>query len=214
MPPKQDSLVQQWMQREKAAVDYARTRDRRIVELEADIARLHGELRVHDAAESSKALLERQQKTTAAVVHDKRIAELEAAVARLHGELRVPDATESSKALLERQQKTTAAVVHDLTVEIEQLRTQLARTRALHKAAPPSTNPSSSHLTKLETIADMARAGLVEELRIQKKSEPTLQEAILILDREDFIPVRWLPLKRALQSLQGASRLEPKRARR
>jgi hypothetical protein len=168
---KQDTLVQQWMQREKTAVDYARTRDKRIVELEADIARLHGELRVHDVAESSKAVLERQQ-------------------------------------------KTTAAVVHDLTVEIEQLRTQLARARALHKSAPPSINPSSSHLTKLETIADMARAGLAEELRIQKKSEPTLQEAILILDREDFIPVRWLPLKRALKSLQGVSRLEPKRARR
>jgi uncharacterized small protein (DUF1192 family) len=213
LPPKQDSLVQQWMQREKSAVDYARTRDKRIVELEADIARLHGELRVHDTAESSNALLERQQKTTSAVVHDKRIAELEAAVARLHGELRVHNA-ESSKALLERQQKTTAAVVHDLTVEIEQLRTQLARARALHKASPPSANPSSSHLTKLETIADMARAGLAEELRIQKKPEPTLQETILILDREDFIPVRWLPLKRALQSLQLISRLEPKRARR
>jgi hypothetical protein len=202
------------MQREKTAVDYARTRDKRIVELEAAVAQLQGELGVHDAAQSRKASLERQQKTTAGVVHDKRIAELEAAVARLHGELRVHDAAESSKALLERQQKTTAAVVHDLTVEIEQLRTQLARARALHKAAPPSTNPSSSQLTKLETIADMARAGLAEELRIQKKPEPTLQEAILILDREDFIPVRWLPLKRALQSLQGVSRLEPKRARR
>ena len=171
MPQKHDPLVRQWMQREKSAVDYARTRDRRIVELEADIARLHGELRVHDAVESSKVLLERQQ-------------------------------------------KTTAAVVHDLTVEIERLRTQLAQGRALHKAAPTSANPSSSHLTKLETIVDMARAGLAEELRIQKKSEPTLQEAILILDREDFIPVRWLPLKRALQSLQGVPRLEPKRTRR
>ena len=104
--------------------------------------------------------------------------------------------------------------IHDLTVEIEHLRTQLAQGRALHKAAPPSANPSSSHLTKLESIADMARAGLAEELRIQKKAEPTLQEAILILDREDFIPVRWLPLKRALQSLQGVPRLEPKRTRR
>ena len=171
MAQKQDPLVKQWMQREKTAVDYARTRDKRIVELEADVARLHDELRVHDAAESSKALLERQQ-------------------------------------------KTTAAVVHDLTVEIERLRTQLAQGRALHKATPPGANPSSSHLTKLESIADMARAGLAEELRIQKKAEPTLQEAILILDRDDFIPVRWLPLKRALQSLQLISRLEPKRARR
>ena len=214
MPQKQDPLVRQWMQREKSAVDYARTRDKRIVELEADVARLHGELRVHDTAESSKALLERQQKTTSAVVHDKRIAELEAAVARLHDELRVDDAAESSKALLERQQKTTAAVVHDLTVEIEQLRAQLSRARALHKADPPSANPTSGQLSKLETVAHMARAGLAEELRIQKKPEPTLQEAILISDGEDLIHIHWLPLKRALQSLQVVSRPEPKRARR
>src|SRR5438477_12783725 len=94
LPQKYDPLVRQWMQREKSAVDYARTRDRRIVELEADIARLHDELRLHDTAESSKALLERQQRTTAGVAHDKRIAELEAAVARLHDELRVHDAAE------------------------------------------------------------------------------------------------------------------------
>jgi uncharacterized small protein (DUF1192 family) len=211
---KQDSLIAQWMQREKTAVDYARTRDKRIAELEADVARLHGERRGHDAAKSSTALLEEQQKTSAEVVHDKRIAKLEADVARLHGELRGQDAAESSKALLERQQKTTAAVVHDLTVEIEQLRTQLARDRALHKAPPPSANANSSHLSKLAIVADMARAGLAEELRIQKQPEPTLQESILISDGEDLISIRWLPLKRALQSLQVIARLEPKRARR
>jgi len=168
---KQDILVRQWMEREKTAVDYARTRDKRIAELEADVARLHAELRVHDAAESRKALLERQH-------------------------------------------EAATALGKDLTGEIEQLRTQLVRARALHKAPPPNANPSSSHLSKLETVVDMARAGLAEELRIQKKPEPTLQEAILISDGEDLIHIHWLPLKRALQSLQVLSRLEPKRARR
>jgi hypothetical protein len=159
------------MEREKIAVDYSRTRDKRIVELEADIARLHSELRVLDAAESRKALLQRQQ-------------------------------------------EATTALGKDLTGEIEQLRTQLVRARAPHKAPPPNANPSSGYLSKLETVADMARAGLTEEFRIQKKPEPTLQEAILLFDGEDLLPVRWLPLKRALQSLQVIARLEPKRARR
>ena len=158
------------MEREKIAVDYSRTRDKRIVELEADVARLHSELRVHDAAESRKALLQRQQ-------------------------------------------EAATGLGKDLTVEIEQLRTQLVRARAVHKA-PPSVNPSSSYVSKLETVADIARAGLAEEFRIQKKPEPTLQDAILIFDGEDLLPVRWLPLKKALQSLQVISRLEPKRARR
>ena len=159
------------MEREKTAVDYARTRDKRIAELEADVARLHAELRVHEAAESRKALLERQH-------------------------------------------EAATALGKDLTGEIEQLRTQLVRARALHKAPPPSANPISGHLSKLETVAHMARAGLAEELRIQKKPEPTLQEAILISDGEDLIHIHWLPLKRALQSLQVLSRPEPKRARR
>ena len=159
------------MEREKIAVDYSRTRDKRIAELEADVARLHSELRVHDAAESRKALLQRQQ-------------------------------------------EAATGLGKDLTMEIEQLRTQLVRARAPHKAPPPNTDPSSSYVSKLENVADIARAGLAEEFRIQKKPEPTLQDAILIFDGEDLLPVRWLPLKRALQSLQVISRLEPKRARR
>ena len=171
MALKQDNLVKQWMEREKIAVDYSRTRDKRITELEADVARLHSELRVHDAAESRKALLQRQQ-------------------------------------------EAATGLGKDLTGEIEQLRTQLVRARAAHKAPPPSAAPSSSYVSKLETVADIARAGLAEEFRIQKKPEPTLQDAILIFDGEDLLPVRWLPLKRALQSLQVLSRPEPKRARR
>ena len=171
MAPKQDPLVRQWMEREKIAVDYSRTRDKRIVELEADVARLHSELRVHDAAESRKALLQKQQ--------------------------------EAAKGLGK-----------DLSGEIEQLRTQLVRARAAHKAPPPSATPSSSYVRKLETVADIARACLAEEFRIQKKPDPTLQDAILIFDREDLLSARWLPLKKALQSLQVISRLEPKRARR
>src|SRR5205823_12781166 len=67
LSPKQDILVKQWMEREKTAVDYARTRDKRIAELEADVARLHAELRVHEAAESRKALLERQHEAATAL---------------------------------------------------------------------------------------------------------------------------------------------------
>jgi hypothetical protein len=54
---KQDTLLKQWMEREKAAVDYARNCDKRIVELEADVARLQSQLRGQGAVETATLLV-------------------------------------------------------------------------------------------------------------------------------------------------------------
>lgn len=167
---KSDTLLKHWMEREKVAVDYARTCDKRIAELQADVARLQNTPRQGGGAEPSKVLLERQ---------------LEAA----------------------------KAFVRNLTGEIEQLRAQLAQAEALSRVPVQKTNLNSGRLAKLEALADAARAGLAEELRIQKKPEPTLEEAILISDEEDLIPARWLPLKKALQALHVMPLQEAQKAR-
>lgn len=168
---KQDTLLRQWMQREKAAVDYARTCDKRIAELQADVARLQNTPRQGGGAEPSKVLLERQL-------------------------------------------VATKSFIKNLTEEIEQLRAQLVQAEALSRAPVQKANLNLGRLTKLETLADAARTGLAEELRIHKKPEPTLEETILIADEEDLIPARWLALKRALKSLQVISFLEAPKARR
>jgi hypothetical protein len=159
---KQDSLLKDWMSREKAAVDYARTCDKRIAQLVAETDELKSQLRAQMAAGARKLELERQ---------------LEA----------------------------TTALVKGMTVEIERLQRQLVKARALYKAPPRASNASLPRLSKLQAVIDIATAGLAEELRILRKPEPALQETILISEGEDLIPPRWLPLKTALQSLQGMS---------
>ena len=54
---KQDHLLKEWMAREKAAVDYARTRDKRIAQLEAEADQLQSQLRAQGAAEARKPAL-------------------------------------------------------------------------------------------------------------------------------------------------------------
>jgi hypothetical protein len=159
---KQDNLLKDWMSREKAAVDYARTCDKRIVQLVAETDELKSQLRAHIAAAARKLVLERQ---------------LEA----------------------------TTALVKSMTVEIDRLQAQLVKARALYKTPPRTSNASLPRLTKLQAVVDIATAGLAEELRILRKPEPALQETILISEGEDLIPPRWLPLRTALQSLQGMS---------
>ena len=162
MTQKQDNLLKEWMSREKAAVDYARTCDKRIAQLVAEADELKSQLRAHIAAAARKLVLERQ---------------LEA----------------------------TTALVKSMTVEIDRLQAQLVKARALYKAPSKTSNASLPRLTKLQAVVDIAKAGLAEELRILRKPEPALQETILISEGEDLIPPRWLPLKTALQSLQGMS---------
>ena len=170
MALKQDHLLKEWMSREKAAVDYARTRDKRIAQLEAEADQLHGQLRAQGAADARKPALERQ---------------LEA----------------------------TTAIVKNMTAEVDHLQAQLVKARALSKTPPKTTNTNLSRLSKLQAVADTAKAGLAEELRILRKPEPALEETILIAEGEDFIPPRWLPLRTALQSLQSISSADTKRPR-
>ena len=170
MALKQDHLLKEWMAREKAAVDYARTRDKRIAQLEAEADQLQGQLRAQGAAEARKPALERQ---------------LEA----------------------------TTAIVKNMTAEVDHLQAQLAKARALYKAPPKNSSASLTRLSKLQAVADTAKAGLAEELRILRKPEPALQETILIAEGEDLIPPRWLPLKTALQSLQSIPASDTKKPR-
>ena len=159
MATKQDTLLKQWMEREKAAVDYARNCDKRIVELEADLARLQSQNRGQGAVE------------------------------------------------------TATLLVKNLNAAIEHLRAQLTRAETLAKAQLQNTPLRTNRLAKLEAVAAIANAGLAEELRILKKEEPALEETLLISDGEDLIPPRWLPLKTALQSLDGMTLLETKKGR-
>ena len=57
MATKQDTLLKQWMEREKAAVDHARNCDKRIVDLEADLARLQTQLRGQGGVDSATLLV-------------------------------------------------------------------------------------------------------------------------------------------------------------
>jgi hypothetical protein len=147
------------MEREKAAVDYARNCDKRIVELEADLARVQSQLRGQGAVD------------------------------------------------------TAALLVKNMNAAIEHLRAQLTRAETLAKAQLQNAAPRTNRLAKLEAVVAMAIAGLAEELRILKKEEPALEETLLISDGEDLIPPRWLPLKTALQSLEGMALLEAKKGR-
>ena len=159
MATKQDTLLKQWMEREKAAVDYARNCDKRIVELEADLARVQTQLRGQGAVD------------------------------------------------------TAGLLVKNMNTAIEHLRAQLTRAEILAKAQLQNAAPRTNRLAKLEAVVAMAIAGLAEELRILKKEEPALEETLLISDGEDLIPPRWLPLKTALQSLEGMALLEAKKGR-
>ena len=159
MATKQETLLKQWMEREKAAIDHARNCDKRIVELEADLARLQSQLRGQGAVE------------------------------------------------------TATLLVKNMNAAIEHLRAQLTRGETLAKAQLQNAPTRTNRLVKLEAVAAMANAGLTEELRILKKEEPALEETLLISDGEDLIPPRWLPLKTALQALEGATLLEMKKGR-
>jgi hypothetical protein len=64
---KQDNLLKQWMEREKAAVDYARTCDKRIAELEADASRRQKQLREHPPANPYQPALEKHVEATTAL---------------------------------------------------------------------------------------------------------------------------------------------------
>jgi chromosome segregation ATPase len=195
---KQDNLLKEWMSREKAAVDYARTCDKRIAQLvaEADELKRTGDKQIAQLVAEADEL-----KRTC----DKRIAQLVAEADELKGQLRAQRAEQARKPALERQLEATTALVKSMTVEIDRLQAQLVKARALYKTPPKPSNASLPRLTKLQAVVDIAKAGLAEELRIMRKPEPALQETILISEGEDLIPPRWLPLKTALQSLQGIS---------
>lgn len=155
---KEDTLLKQWMNREKVAVDYGRLCDKRIAELEGQISERQAHIRTSVA----------------------------------------------SKTGLEQQITVTESIVKELSTEIEQLRALLSH------AKKPSKERSEYALTKmrvlqLEAIVETAKAGLEEELRIAKKNESTLQDAILVWEGEDLIPARWLALKRALQPLRSTT---------
>jgi chromosome segregation ATPase len=188
---KQDNLLKEWMSREKAAVDYARTCDKRIAQLVAEADELKGQL---------PAQMAEQART-----YDKRIARLVAEADELKRQLRAQMAEQARKPALERQLEATTALVKSMTAEIDRLQAQLVKARALYKTPPKPSNANLPRLTKLQAVVDIAKAGLAEELRIMRKPEPALQETILISEGEDLIPPRWLPLKTALQSLQGIS---------
>jgi hypothetical protein len=79
---KQDNLLKQWMEREKAAVDYARTCDKRIVELEADATRRQTQVRDHQPANAYQPVLEKHLEATTALFKNV-TAEIEALRAQL-----------------------------------------------------------------------------------------------------------------------------------
>lgn len=163
------------MEREKAAVDYGRNCDRRIAELEAQISQ-HEKPNMAPGTDGPlpKTLSERK------------------------GDDHTPAAPPE---LAKRLEGTTAAAT-ELFARIQGLLTELA-SRGLLEQDFTKDDPLTSRLAKLEAIALMAREGLARELRIVKKTEPDLDESILISDGDDLIPARWLPLRKALQALDG-----------
>jgi hypothetical protein len=67
---KQDTLLKQWMDREKAAVDYGRLCDKRIAELEGRMSHLQAELEGMRAGEASRTASERQLAAATSVVRE------------------------------------------------------------------------------------------------------------------------------------------------
>jgi hypothetical protein len=172
----QEALIKHWMEREKAAVDYSRNCDKRIAELEAQISHL------------DKLTL------SSATAHLAQSGPTEPKESPVHGSLDLQT--------LAKRLASTTKVATELFVHIQGLLHELSSKGILEHDVGKD-DPLTRRLAKLEAIAFMAREGLARELRILKKVEPDLDESILVSDGDDLIPARWLPLRQALQALDG-----------
>jgi hypothetical protein len=172
----QEALIKHWMEREKAAVDYGRNCDKRIAELEVQLSQL-------DTPNPSPATAHLSQSGPTEQKENAGHASLDL------------------QAMAKRLASTTK-VATELFVHIQGLLHELSSKGILEHDFEKD-DPLTGRLAKLEAIAFMAREGLARELRILKKVEPDLDESILVSDGDDLIPARWLPLRQALQALDG-----------
>jgi hypothetical protein len=172
----QETLIKHWMDREKAAVDYGRTCDKRIAELEAQISQLDKPGIASGPADATATPPAEQKENPHHISLD-------------------------PQALAKRLASTTKTAT-ELFVHIQGLLNELLSKGVLEQNAGKD-DPLTGRLAKLEAVAFMAREGLARELRILKKEEPDLDESILVSDGDDLIPARWLPLRQALHALDG-----------